>query len=218
MAEEEINFYKDISDLKRDLEGLKIKKDVSNKDLYEAVQKLGQTITDMLEVFASAAEQMQVEEKSYDSQQKKQDAFASKLDKLIEQNKTIAEGMVAIVDLMKEKQNYPEEKEEEHEEEPSFRPSPQPVPAPMQNPFMPRQNQWQPRPEPMMPRSTMAPPMPQMMPFPQMSAPQMPELSMPPMEPEPMPDFDFPEEGPSALEQQVRDEPKKKGLFGMFKK
>ena len=210
MAEEEIDFYKDISDLKRDLEGLKLKKDISNKDLYDAVQKLGQTITDMLEVFAAAAEQMQLEEKSYDMQARRQDMFTSKLDKLIEQNKTIAEGMVAIVDLVKEKLIAAEEKEEEPQEESMFKPAPQQAP----NPFMQRPS-WQPRPEPMNQRGpTMAPPI-QMPPM--SMAPPMPDLGMPPMEPEPMPDFDFPEES-STLEQQVKDEPKKKGLFSMFKK
>ena len=208
MAEEEIDFYKDISDLKRDLEGLKIKKDISNKDLYDAVQKLGQTITDMLEVFAAAADQMQLEEKSYDMQAKKQDMVASKLDKLIEQNKTIAEGMVAIVDLVKDKLTFAEGKEEVEEEQ-MFKPAPQPSP----NLFMPRQQpQWQPQPQ--MPRPMMAPPIPNT----PIAQPQMPELTMPPMEPEPMPNFDFPEEPPSPLEEQLKGEPKKKGLFGMFKK
>ena len=216
MAEEEVDFYKDISDLKRDLEGLKLKKDISNKDLYDAVQKLGQTISDMLEVFAAAADQMQVEEKSYEMQTKKQDMFASKLDKLIEQNKTIAEGMVAIVDLIKEK-FVVEGKEEEAREESLFRPAPQPSPIPTQNPFMPRQQTWQPRPEPMMPRATIAPSMAPPIQTP-MSMPPMPELSMPPMEPEPLTGLDFPEETPPPLEDQLKEEPKKKGLFGMFKK
>ena len=214
MAEEEVDFFRDISELKRDLEGLKLKKDISNRDLYDTVQKLGQTITDMLEVFAAAADQMQVEEKDYDVQAKKQEMVGSKLDKLIEQNKTIAEGMVAIVDLVKEKLTATEEKEEEREE-PMFKPISQFGP----NPFAPRQSQqqqWQPRPEPMMPRG----PMPQMqapiMP-PMPSMPSMPELTMPPMEPEPMPEFDFPEEPPMPNDH-MKEEPKKKGLFGMFKK
>lgn len=218
MAEEELDFYKDISDLKRDLEGLKLKKNISNEDLYDAVQKLGQTITDMLEVFAAAAEQMQVEEKSYDAQTKKQDMFSTKLDKLIEQNKTIAEGMVAIVDLVKDKFTSDEKEEKE---EPMFNPAPQPIPGP--NPFIPRpQPQWQPSPEPMMPRATMSPPSPSSSmtasipppPMPEYSMPSIgEEFSMPPMEPEPMPNLDFPDEVPS-----LEEGAKKKGLFGMFKK
>lgn len=222
MAEEEVDFYRNISDLKRDLEGLKLKKEISNKDLYDAVQKLGQTITDMLEVFAAAAEQMQVEEKSYDAQTKKQEMFSTKLDKLIDQNKTIAEGMVAIVELVKEKFTSDEKEEKE---ESTFQPAPQPIPGP--NPFIPMpQPQWQPSPEPMMPRATMSPPVPSPSmtpsiappPMPEFSMPMIgPEFSMPPMEPEPMPNLDFPEESPS-FEDQAKEGQKKKGLFGMFKK
>ena len=40
-------------------------------------------------------------------------------------------------------------------------------------------------------------------------------MQMPPMQPEPMPDLDFPEE-PFPLDEE--DTQKKKGLFGMFKR
>ena len=191
--EEEL--YKDISDLKNELEGMKGRKDVSSKEVYDAVQRLTQTISDMLEVFGAAAEQMKLEEQGYEASAKKHEMIISKLDKIIDQNKTIAEGMVAIVDMVKEKLVAPAKEE-------IFKPRPEPRPL-----FKP-QPEWQPRPEPVQRTQPIMPQMP-----PPMAAP-MPDFgAMPPMQPAPMPDLDFPE-----LDMGLEEEPKKKGLFGMFKK
>ena len=202
MAEEDYDLvpYKDISELKRELEGMKGRKDVPASDIYNAVQKLTQTITDMLEVFGAATEQMKLDEREYESEAKKHEMIISKLDKLIEQNRTIAEGMVAIVEMVKERIIAPAKEREEmfkpQKEESLFRPRPEP------KPFM--KPEWQPRPEPVQRTQ------------PIFATPLMPPPDfgmMPPMQPEPSPDLDFPEE-PFPLE----EEPRKKGLFGMFKK
>ena len=95
--------YKDISELKKELDGMKGRKDIPAKELYDSVQKLSQTMTGMLEVFGAAAEQMKLEEREYESESKKHEIIVSKLDKVVEQNKTIAEAMVGIVDMLKEK-------------------------------------------------------------------------------------------------------------------
>jgi len=202
--------YKDISELKRELEGVKDKKDISGRDIHGAVTKLTDTMNDMLGIFAGAAEQLKLEESEYESENRKHDAIIAKLEKLIDQNKTIAEGMLAIVDLVKEK--FPEnEKGGEiftKDEEPSFAPEPKAEEEPKQ--FV--RQEW--KQSPQAPR-----PMLQM----QTAMPQMPSLTfgapldefasqLPPMEPAPMPDLDLPEE-PFPME-----EPKKKGLFGVFKK
>ena len=211
--DEDLVPYKDISDLKKELEGMKGKKDFSTKELYDAVQRLAQTMTDMLEVFGAAAEQMKLEEQSYESSAKKHEMIISKLDKIIDQNKTIAEGMVAIVEMVKEKIVAPAKEKEEsmfrpRREEQLFKPAPQP------RPFMRPQQEWQPRPEPVQRTQPM-------MATPQMAPPQMPAMAppmpnpdfgMPPMQPTPSPDFEFPD---LELDE---EEPKKKGLFGMFKK
>lgn len=198
MAEEEF-VYKDISDLKREVEGMKGRKDISAKELHDAVQNLTQTIVDMLEVFGAAAEQLKLEEQEYEQESKKHEVILAKLDKIIDQNKTIAEGMVAIVEMVKEKIVAPAKEKEET----MFRPQPEP------RLFMrPPKPEWQPKPlEPIMPSAQMPPPM-----APPYLATPTPEFGMPPMEPSPSPDLDFPEE-PLEVE-----EPKKKGLFGMFKK
>ena len=197
--------YKDITELKKELEEIQGKKDISIKDIHEAVVKLAHALTDMLEVFGAATEQMQFEEKEYESNTRKHEMIIAKLDKLIDQNKTIAEAMVGVVEVVKEKLGAVKEREESF-----FKPKPEP------KPFMRPQTEWQPKPEQMMPRAQpmmqqMEPPMPSPIPMPSFGMQQ-----MPPMQPEPspeLPDFDFPEE-PSGLE----EEPKKKGLFGMFKK
>lgn len=192
--EEEL--YKDISDLKNELEGMKGRKDVSSKEVYDAMQRLTQTISDMLEVFGAAAEQMKLEEQGYEASAKKHEMIISKLDKIIDQNKTIAEGMVAIVDMVKEKLVAPAK------EEPLFRPKPEP------RPFM-KPQEWQPRPEPVQRTQPIMPQMP-----PPMASPMAPDFgAMPPMQPAPMPDLDFPD-----LDMDLGEEPKKKGIFGMFKK
>ena len=135
------------------------------------------------------------------------------MDKLIDQNKTIAEGMVAIVEMVKEKIVAPARERQESmfmpsKEESLFKPTPS-------RPFM-RQQEWQPNPEPAQRMQPMMGP-------PQMASPSMPSPmpsdfgQMPPMQPTPspeLPDLDFPEES-FGLEE---GEPKKKGIFGMFKK
>jgi len=211
MAEDELIQYKDISELRKEFDGMRGRKDIPSRDLYDAVQKLNQTVTGMLDIFSAATEQMKLEEREFESESRKHEMIISKLDKLIDQNKTIAEGMVAIVEMVKEKIVAPAREKQDMfmpKEESLFKPTPP-------RPFI-RQQEWQPKPEPMQRTQPMMAP-------PQMSSPSMPspmpsdfEMQMPPMQPEPspeMPDLDFPEE-PFGLE----EEPKKKGLFGMFKK
>lgn len=209
MAEEDYDLvpYKDISELKRELEGIKEKKDVSAKDVHEAVRQLAAVMNDMLEVFAGAAEQMKLEEKNAELESKKHEMILSKLDKLLEQNKIIAEGMLAVVEMMKEK--FPESQKEE----PMFKPKQE------DEEFLPRTKE-----QPVFVESQQdirAEPKPAAPPLPLMAPPMPPSfgselgMQMPPLEPSTMPDLDFPEE-----QFPLADEPeqKKKGLFGMFKK
>lgn len=225
MAEEdfEADSYRSISDLNKELTAMKGKKDISVKDLYDTVQKLTGTMSDMLEVFGAAAEQLKLEEKEYETDSRRHEFIISKLDKIIDQNKTIAEGMVAIVDMIKEKV-IPLARQRE---EAMFRPRAEPKPfmkpqqeewQPKPEPFMkPQQQEWQPKPEPMMPR--MQPPMmPQPLTQQAMAPPISPPdfgMQMPPMQPT-QPDFDLPDfpEEQSPAEQGLQ----KKGIFGMFKK
>ncbi len=181
----------------------------------------------MLEVFGAASEQMKLEDKGYEAEAKKHETIISKLDKLIDQNKTIAEGMVAIVELVKEKMGSTEKEDSSFPKEDSgqmFRPKsesksfskpewkpdtsvqmPQPMGSSAPQPFQQMQ-----RPSYQMPQQ-IAPPM-----SPTNLAPPNTDFGMqlPPLQPAPMPDLDFPDE-PFPLDD---DNQKKKGLFGMFKK
>ena len=157
--------YKELSELKKEIDALKGGKEISTKELYDAVQKLSQTLADMLEVFGAAAEQMKLEEKERDAELKKHETMVSKLDKLLDQNKTIAEGMLAIVDMVKkniitskfEKEKQADEERQQNEQDSLSMLAPEPKmeeellqQAPMQAPKartqpMPQsiQNQWQ---------------------------------------------------------------------------
>ncbi|MBI1935750.1 hypothetical protein HYS31_04895 [Candidatus Woesearchaeota archaeon] len=231
MEEQDADFasYKDISELRKELEGIKGKADVSNKEIYDAMQKLAGTIMEMLDIFSAASSQLRLEEKEYEAESKKHDMIISKLEKISDQNKTIAEGMVALVEMIKGKLVQKEESAEAPGEEvEAFKQEQSPK---MPTTFNQVQQDWQPRPEPMprmqKPAQAFAPPaptispMPPIPPMPQLSMPsfasqpQMPDqdfgMELPPLG-EPAPDFNFPEE------LKADEEPKKKGLFGMFKK
>ena len=138
-----------------------------------------------------------------------------KLDKLLDQNKTIAEGMVALVELVNKKMADTGKKREEFfkpKDEAFFKPRPEPKPIDSGSFMKPQQQEWQPQPVERA-QSAMMPPMaPQQMTMQFMRPPDS-EMQMPPMEPAPPPELDLPEE-PFSLD----EEPKKKGLFGMFKK
>lgn len=225
MAEEEYDLvpYRDISDLKKELDSMRGRKEVSTSELHDAVQKLAQTMNDMLEVFGAAAEQMRLEEREHESDAKRHEVMISKLDKIIDQNKTIAEGMVAIVEMVKKKIAVQRDdgmaRPAKESADLSSRPRAEPKQFPEPRPFL-RQQGFQQRTEPMMqrPQPVMQPAAMGLPPLePTSLTPQMPPpdfgSQMPPMEPAPMPELDFPEE-PFPFE----EEPKKKGLFGMFKK
>ena len=223
MAEEgyDLVSYKDISELRNNLDGIREKKDISSKDLHDAMRKLADTMGSMLNVFGAAAEQMKIEEKEYESEDKKHELIISRLDKLLDQNKTIAEGMVAVVEMFKEK--FPQREKEA----PMFAETEEKMPKPKDESRLFTSSpmpEW--KPEPPKPQNQVS--IPQMnipYPPPQMSTPQMPSqnfgpspdfgMQMPPMEPTPMPDFDFPEDQFPLNDEQAQ---KKKGMFGMFKK
>ena len=177
------------------------------------MHRLADAVGGMLEVFAAASEQLKLEDQGYEAEAKRHDTIISKLDKAIDQNRTIAEGMVAIVELVKEK--FGSEKEEvsfasKEEKENVFKAKPE------QKPFA--KMDWKPdvqiqRPQPL-PQSSMMPSMTSTVPL--ISQPQNDfGMRLPPMQPTPGPDLDFPEE-PFPLDEDNAQ--KKKGLFGMFKK
>ncbi len=212
MVKEDIKLvpYKDISELKKELEGLKDKKDVSNTDLYEAVQKLSKVIEGMLEVFGAAAEQLKLEEKDYDPCIKKHDEIISKLDIISEQNKSIAEVIVSIYTSMRG--GIPTGGFQK-ELKPPFFGSRQTMVQPMQ---VPPQMQLPSTPPPiqqMTPTSPLRQSGQQFVKYP----PNIADFNLKEMTPPPPPPISEKDLGllePFPLE----EEKKKKGLFGVFKK
>ena len=210
MADEyEILPHKKIEELRSKLEQLKRAKGIPNQiELNDTIDELNENIKHLISIFKKASEALPEEEK-----------LLGKVEKLFEQNKQIAQGIVAVADMMNEK--IPKLMEDVHHIKQMMRPKPV-APKPkfgsgrpmgldmgMPSPGMP------PRPSGMPPRSAMpsGPSMPHMgMP----PAPQ-PQRMMPPPSGAPMPppprmheDFGFMKGAPK--------EEKKSFLSGLFKK
>ncbi|MBW2975265.1 hypothetical protein KY366_06105 [Candidatus Woesearchaeota archaeon] len=225
MAEEgtyEIMPYKEIINLEKRLAELEQKKGgPSSKELLSSMSSLTKSMNNMLQLFSSAAEEMKIEEKEEHALTIKLDPLTKKIENLESQNKTIAEGLVAIADMVQElkeekPKRYPGKEKSKAPPRPADHGFPPPLndddfppldkpdfpplepPRPTQPPFhgSPRIVTKRPMPPPgMPPRGPMPPP------------PKMPPPGMPP--PLAPPDFPFPP---------LEEEHSKKGLFGMFKK
>ena len=241
----EIMPYKEIIELKNKISELQKKTgDTSSKELIDSMVALTKSMDSMLRLFSSAAEEMKLEEKSEGELAEKIGPLIEKVDKLDEQNRTIAEGLVAVANMVKdlregEKEEKPRiirrqkiraEAPQEPEEEPMlpplepqspFEPSdeeeglPPLEPPEMNAPFSagsPRviPNRQMPPPG-MFPRRPMPPP--GMMP-----RGPMPPPGMMPRGPMPPPFMGSPEEPDFGPLPPLEEEPRKKGLMGMFKK
>jgi chromosome segregation ATPase len=173
MAEEpyEIVPHKEIADLKKQIKELKAKgSDSDSKQLVGSVNKLTEHIHSMMSLFKSAADDMHLEEKDEHFVAKKIEPLIGKLDEIIEQNKTIAEGIVAVADTLKENmEKHPVMPQTKPEQEfgPNFEMPPAEMPElnemhprtrPMPPPFMPKHTP--PRPMPSMPMPAMPKPFP----------------------------------------------------------
>ncbi len=188
----EIMPYKEIVALKKQIEELQRRTgDTDSKQLLISMANLTKSMNNMLQLFKTAADEMKLEQKEEEAIAKKVEPLIDKVNELREQNKIIAEGMVAIADMVKEMKEgkKPEPTFEPptfEENEPSFKPGPIPPPI---------------RPVRFVPPRNMPPP----------KEAGMPPLGLPPdFGAEPFPSFDEP--FPSL------EKPKKKGLMGLFKK
>ena len=106
MAEEgpyEIMPYKEIVELRKQVQELKSKgSDDNSNPLSQSVGKLAEQMNSLMGLFKTAAEDMRLEEKDEHFVAKKIEPLIDKLDSIIEQNKIIAEGIVAVADMIKE--------------------------------------------------------------------------------------------------------------------
>lgn len=230
----EIMPYKEIVELKKQIAELQQKTgDTSSKELLASMASLTKSMNNMLQLFSSAAEEMKLEEKTESELSQKIGPLIEKVEKLEEQNKTIAEGLVAVADMVKETKG---------EKRPKEKPKPLPPKPPEKSSFEDLPSLEPPEPEeesfglpPLEPpKPTRGPP-----PGPSFfstGSPRvvarrpMPPLGGPPPMPlprgRPMPPLGGPPPmGPGGADfgelpplPPLEEEPKKKGLFGMFKK
>ena len=157
--------YKEIVALRKEIDSLKTKNDDSSfQALLNSMSTLTKSMNSMLELFRTAAEEMKLEGKSEMGVAKEIGPLTEKMNTLMDQNKTIAEGLLAISDMVKE---FKEK-------------GPQAGPAPVFR-LQPRRA---PMPPPMRPQS----PFEEVPPFPPGAAPPMPPGQMqPPFPPGQMP-------------------------------
>jgi hypothetical protein len=221
--EYELMPQKALEGMKKELEELR--KHTSNiepktglpKETATSIDKLSGSINQLMDLFKKASDELKLEENEEKLLGKQIQPLIEKIDMLLDQNKKIAKGIVAIADMIKEQLPQMEKKLEE-EETYWKKQKEEPKPAPRQSFGMPQPPSFGPGsqfgPGPMMPPP---PGMQQEMqePFPPMGG-QMP--GMPEMPQAPAPGASWPDFPPGPMPG-LDDRPKKAGLFGgMFKK
>ncbi|MBS3135645.1 hypothetical protein J4401_01675 [Candidatus Woesearchaeota archaeon] len=147
--DERITPYSDIADSKKQVNKIQANPNPSSDQLIMTVQHLTRSMGSMLELFRTAAEEMKLEEKEEHAVAQQITPLLRKLDEMMEQNKVIAEGMVALADLVKERipspgMEMPRPKANSPFDTPPF-PKPAMPPIPQQPFFQPPpQMQFQP--------------------------------------------------------------------------
>ncbi|MBI2208740.1 hypothetical protein HYU50_04550 [Candidatus Woesearchaeota archaeon] len=185
--------HREIDELKRQVQELKTRSDKSSsQEIVRALDQLTRSMDAMLRLFTEASHEVTGEDKGHEK-------IAQKLDEVMDQNKTIAEGVVAVADMVRdfaEKQKY----------------EPAPMPRPMPRPKFPQSG-----PEPNFPGPDFSQP-PRFEPeFNEMpKTPRFePGFNEPgPQGPVPMPSIPFSDFNLGNL----GEKPKKKGIFGRLKK
>ncbi|MDO8642710.1 MAG: hypothetical protein Q7R76_03940 [Candidatus Woesearchaeota archaeon] len=74
----------------------------SGKELVESMRALNRNLTDLTGLFKTAADDIQTEQHDVTVVQQQMGPVAEKLDMLLEQNKKIARGIIAIADMLKD--------------------------------------------------------------------------------------------------------------------
>jgi hypothetical protein len=216
--------YSEISDLKKEIKKIEENKSSGSEDLLKSIANLARNMDSMLQIFKTAAEEMKMDDDDEKTQSQQIMPMMEKLDEILDQNKILAEGIVALSDLVKER--IPEKnitprivsigKEQPNEDifpdlnvkpntQEIFRPS-SPMPSfQREMPAMPNFDQFQ--------QKQVFPTQPpqRQNPFPQQQQPQPMQFNS-----DAVPSFDLnippPPTPPPA--QRVEEKPKKKGLFG----
>ncbi len=115
MAEE----FKELAELKKQVEDIKKMSGSSPSNVQDSMERLNKSINDLQIVFKSAIEELKSEEQEEITFSKKIEPMVKKLNTVHEQNERIAEGIVALADMLEEMKKqvseiYEHVKEREH--------------------------------------------------------------------------------------------------------
>lgn len=103
----------EISDLRKQMKKLQEGDSLDSNQLLQSMNNLTKGMDSMLQLFKTAAEEMKLEEIEEKALSREVQPMMDRLNEIIEQNKVIAEGMIALADLVKEKALSKENDDEE---------------------------------------------------------------------------------------------------------
>ena len=98
---------KEVSELKQDMEYLKknpLGGSHSGKTLQESIDKLNESISELIEIFKEASDMMKAEERESDVIISRIAPIEKRLEELSDQNQKIAKGILAVPDMVAEKE------------------------------------------------------------------------------------------------------------------
>ena len=101
----EIVSYEELSDLKKQIEGLRSKgrETVSMSDLKKSIDTLNNNLTVMMELFSQAHSMMNADSKETQALHGSIGPLMQKIDTLLEQNQTVAKGIITVSDMVNKK-------------------------------------------------------------------------------------------------------------------
>ncbi|MEK6886968.1 MAG: hypothetical protein AABW88_03980 [Nanoarchaeota archaeon] len=98
---------KEVSELKQDMEYLKknpLGGSHSGKTLQESIDKLNESISELIEIFKEASDMMKAEERESDIIISKISPIEKRLEELSDQNQKIAKGILAVADMVSDRE------------------------------------------------------------------------------------------------------------------
>lgn len=134
---------KEISELKQDVDYLKknpLGGTSSGRALQESINKLNESISELISIFKEASEQMKAEERESDIIVQKIQPLYSRLDELSQQNEKIAKGILAVADMITSREQQRPRPQQQPMQQPRPMMPPMPRPGmPMPRPSLPTQ-------------------------------------------------------------------------------
>lgn len=97
--------HEEVTRLRREVDEIKqhpFGSSKEGKELLDSINRLSESMDHLTGLFQEAAEQMKLEEREAELIGKRLDPLFGRMDDLIEQNKRIAKGIIAVADMVKE--------------------------------------------------------------------------------------------------------------------